>query len=664
MEKWVGGRLTQNVHLFCFVVVQTGRCCTRRSDAPAFRIMAPAPDRQIVWRLELRGGADESQMRGGRGGMKAAGGRGKMSRGGRGGGSSSGQSRVNSQSLPHTTVHQMGATRSAQWSNFPDARAQGAAHLGVGKNDPLLPPPAIPGLRWSEDSHVLPHAEQGQWRDQGGTGTNYASSGADYASQLQYDGAMQQHMQTMGHHAYAKQVDLPTVCMQRRVWVGLCAPCRSSPPCDSFSLCHFLCLQNFAEAQQHLHSQPRSTYVSAQHTRQMQQMQQGTSFAPSYQPARQQQQQQTHTQPAPRGALMLEVGSWMSLVSRSDLRYEGQLVAISREHSTVELSSVRCFGDEGRRRGDSAVRPSDQIFERIVFRSQDIKDMHVLNAFPAGLTRDPAIVAYQVGGGAGSAAPGKSAPAPAPVQTKQPPREASGDQAAAAPSVAQAVPAAPVRRAAAWSNPADSVRLIAGGGVGNVAATKTTTEDEVDNQDWLKQEGGKGLRPLEVEKLAEASGSVVSKDTQHYNASRSFFDTISRDCDAPIERVPRAQAQEREMDTFGTIWRGLPHRGRFRPRHATTGRSNAHNISRPAAPPHSIARRGYLGGGNWRGSHSTYPLGSQRGAHARGRGQQQPQQPPPQQQQQQRRGRAHVDVSVPNAGSSAGGGGGKAGPQA
>ena len=425
------------------------------------------------------------------------------------------------------------------------------------------------------------------------------------------------------------------------------------------------CLQNFAQAQQHLYSHPGSTYVSAQHTQQMQQMQQGTSFATSYQPARQ--QQQTQTQPAPRGALMLEVGSWMSLVSRSDLRYEGQLVAISREHSTVELSSVRCFGDEGRRRGDSAVRPSDQIFEGIVFRSQDIKDMHVLNAFPPGLTRDPAIVAYQVGGGGGSAAPGKPptapapAPTPAPVQTKQPRREASGGQAAPASSVAQAAPAAPVRRAAAWSNPADSVRLIAGGGAGKVAATKPSTEDEVDNQDWLKQEGGRGLRPLEVEKLAEASGSVVSKDTEHYNASRSFFDTISRDCDAPIERVPRAQAQEREMDTFGTIWRGLPHRGRFRPRHATTGRSNAHNnISWPAAP----TRREYLGGVNWRGSHAQYPLGSQRGARAHGRGQQPPPQQPPQQQQRQGRSSAHVDVSVPNAGSNAGGGGGKAGPKA
>jgi hypothetical protein len=41
------------------------------------------------------------------------------------------------------------------------------------------------------------------------------------------------------------------------------------------------------------------------------------------------------------------------------------------------------------RRDEGAVGASDQIFERIVFRSQDIKDMYVLNALPPGMTRDP-----------------------------------------------------------------------------------------------------------------------------------------------------------------------------------------------------------------------------------------------------------------------------------
>ena len=56
-----------------------------------------------------------------------------------------------------------------------------------------------------------------------------------------------------------------------------------------------------------------------------------------------------------------------SLTSESECRYQGRLVAIDRRAATVELSSVRCMGDEGRRCGQGAIAASDQIFERIVF---------------------------------------------------------------------------------------------------------------------------------------------------------------------------------------------------------------------------------------------------------------------------------------------------------
>jgi len=37
-----------------------------------------------------------------------------------------------------------------------------------------------------------------------------------------------------------------------------------------------------------------------------------------------------------------------------------------------------------KKKGEGSVGTSDQLFERIVFRSQDIKDMHVLNPLPPG----------------------------------------------------------------------------------------------------------------------------------------------------------------------------------------------------------------------------------------------------------------------------------------
>jgi hypothetical protein len=59
-----------------------------------------------------------------------------------------------------------------------------------------------------------------------------------------------------------------------------------------------------------------------------------------------------------------------------------------------------------------------------------------------------------------------------------------------------------------------------------------------------------------VERLVEASGGAISKQTSYYNASKSFFDTISRDADVANERMPRAHWLKQEMKTFGTVWRG------------------------------------------------------------------------------------------------------------
>ena len=245
--------------------------------------------------------------------------------------------------------------------------------------------------------------------------------------------------------------------------------------------------------------------------------------------------------PQPRSSMRVEVGTWMSLVSRSELRYEGQLVAINREQSTVELSSVRCLGDEGRRQSDGAVRPSDQIFERIVFRSQDIKDLHVLRGLPPGLTPDPAIVAYQIGDGGrapvpeapparasrgetadGRASPAAPAPPAAPAQAR-PEKHGLGDgggRKGAAPAAAAAAAGggggAPERKAApAWSTPTDSLRSVTGGGAG--AGAGGSAGSATQGKDWLGQAGsrenggGRSVRPLQVEKLAEATGSVLQK---------------------------------------------------------------------------------------------------------------------------------------------------------
>ncbi|KPA79459.1 hypothetical protein ABB37_05294 [Leptomonas pyrrhocoris] len=86
------------------------------------------------------------------------------------------------------------------------------------------------------------------------------------------------------------------------------------------------------------------------------------------------------------------VGDLINLVSKSEIRYEGQLHSISTDDNTVSLSNVRIYGTEGRKHGVGEVPATDQVFEFIVFRGSDIKDLTVFREEVQPQDRDPAIV--------------------------------------------------------------------------------------------------------------------------------------------------------------------------------------------------------------------------------------------------------------------------------
>ncbi|KAL3421301.1 hypothetical protein PVAG01_07746 [Phlyctema vagabunda] len=94
------------------------------------------------------------------------------------------------------------------------------------------------------------------------------------------------------------------------------------------------------------------------------------------------------------------IGSRISLVSKADIRYVGTLHEINSEKSTVALENVSSFGTEGRKttsgQPDEEVPPSDSVYEYIVFRGSDVKDLRIEEA-PAPVKEskplnDPAIV--------------------------------------------------------------------------------------------------------------------------------------------------------------------------------------------------------------------------------------------------------------------------------
>ncbi|XP_067360529.1 protein LSM14 homolog B-like isoform X3 [Channa argus] len=92
------------------------------------------------------------------------------------------------------------------------------------------------------------------------------------------------------------------------------------------------------------------------------------------------------------------IGSKISLISKAQIRYEGILSSVDTERSTIALAKVKSYGTEDRHT-DRPVPPKDDVYEYIIFRGSDIKDITVSESPKPhhGLPCDPAIVQSSLG---------------------------------------------------------------------------------------------------------------------------------------------------------------------------------------------------------------------------------------------------------------------------
>ncbi|KAH7370806.1 Scd6-like Sm domain-containing protein [Rhexocercosporidium sp. MPI-PUGE-AT-0058] len=120
------------------------------------------------------------------------------------------------------------------------------------------------------------------------------------------------------------------------------------------------------------------------------------------------------------------LGSRISLVSKSDIRYVGTLHEIDSDQATVALENVTSFGTENRKDNpDDYIPPSDSVYEYIVFRGSDVKDLRIEQSPAVKENKPPALNDPAILGSGSRPTPPSQPQAQAQAPAPQPQRQSS-----------------------------------------------------------------------------------------------------------------------------------------------------------------------------------------------------------------------------------------------
>lgn len=291
----------------------------------------------------------------------------------------------------------------------------------------------------------------------------------------------------------------------------------------------------------------------------------------------------------------------VQIMTNSNVRYEGILYRINPTEKTIALKNVRSFGTEDRV-SDKVVPSSNIIYEFIVFRSSEIKDLMVFNNEQAQ--------------GEGQSV--KASSEPNPVQ------ESKVEQPQAAPETTKSVQkekaqeSKPVKKEAQALTTTDKETEKAKQRLESAKGTETVevpakdlapkeTEKVVNEAprsnrrekvEVIQQKGAFNFDDM-IKKLGEfekaRTEKKVAANEKKYESS-DFFDSISTSVTNP-EKRPREEFQDRRstQETFGNGFRpnyAPHHSGNRRGQYRGRGRPRNHEEHRQVEE-----NRGYRGRG-------------------------------------------------------------------